>query len=233
MAPKKRTQQKDHEFSMTSGQMVGVMVGLVVIILISFVIGLLIGRYETNRDLVAMQRRANEEARSSVSLGTAPPKNMSDELPSIELPAPGRSATTTTERTRPKPGQKPVQPPKTRVKLPETPKIDKPAPPKKKPPVEKSSVQKPPVEKPKESPKVSTDKYGIQVHGMSNKQNADRAVKTLKAEGYNAWTRPPAAGSNMYGVMVGRFATTEQARASELFKKLKAKEEYADAWIPG
>lgn len=222
MAAKKRSQQKDHEFSLSSGQMVGIMVGLVVIVLMAFVVGLLIGRYETQEDFAAMQKRANETERTTVSLDSAPPKNMSDKLPAIELPSTGTRTTTTTSQSKPKP--KPVS---TTPKP--TPKPVKPAP---KPAQPAKPKVTPPAEKPKEPAKPSVGKYGIQVSASSSKPNADEAAAKLKKEGYDAWVRPPVSGSRMHGIMVGRFATKDEANASELFKEVKAKKEFAEAWIP-
>jgi outer membrane biosynthesis protein TonB len=227
MAEKRQKQQTDHEFSLSSGQMVGVLVGLVVIVLLAFVAGLLVGRYEAAHDLYALERNARQPERTTVPLDSAPAISTATKVPQIELPSAPRPPAKPEPKPDPKPvvkpDPKPAPPPKAPVKAPVVPKVTKPV-------VEPEKEVAP--EPPKETVVASTGKYGIQVYAMSTKATADENAANLVKSGYDAWVRPPTAGSTKHCVMIGRFATREEAKASALFKKIAGSKEFEGAYVP-
>jgi len=105
---RKKKPPKDHEFSLSSGQMVGLIVGQVVIVLIAFVAGLLVGRYDMARELVDLAREGPGRTRMAVPL--TPPTTSAANVPkSTSVDEPGKSGPPR-ESGRPAPVQRTQQP---------------------------------------------------------------------------------------------------------------------------
>ena len=168
----KKKLQTDHDFSLTSGQVVGMIAGQVVIVLLAFVAGLLVGRYDMARELVTIARQSSDQtltavplasptatdartqkpaartrppvAKTTASLPVKPPGVASAVKPPAKPTAPKKPAAVKRASASAKPPAKPAEPKRTQVAA-----VKKPA---AKPPVTKPPVAAKPAPAPAKPP---------------------------------------------------------------------------------
>jgi len=250
----KKNLQTDHDFSLTSGQIVSLIAGQVVIVLLAFVAGLLVGRYDMARELVTLARQSPEQAATAVPLArpTGPAARTQKPADRTTPPVAKRTATLPGKPPAAAPTAKP--PVKPTPPAPKKPATTKPAPaPAKRPtkPAEPQNTQVAAAKKPqpaspaakklpakpiptpapaKKQAVTANGTYSIQVFWSRGQQKTADYVKKLEQAGLDAWVKPPGAGQVGYRAMVGRYPT--RSDATKVLKELRQKKEFADAWIP-
>jgi len=245
----KKNLQTEHDFSLTSGQIVGLIAGQVVIVLLAFVAGLLVGRYDMARELVTLARQSPEQAVTAVPLASptglggriqkpAVPKISARTTPpaakiTAALPGkPAAAASTAKPPVKPTPPapKKPAAPkalsaPVKRPTKPAEPQTTQTAAAKK--PQQPSSPAKKPVVKSTAAP-AKEGKFSVQVFASRSAQVTDNYVAKLQKAGFDAWVIP-ASSDKWHRTLIGRYPTRNEA--TNVVRELRQNKEFADAFI--
>jgi len=230
MRKKGKKQPTDHEFSLSSGQMVGLIAGGIAMVLLAFIAGLLIGRYEKTQQFLAIERQSAARSRTTAVPLTAAALPQTQETTAAKPKTPAAKPTPPAKPASPKseqPAEEPAKP------TPPT-KPREPVPPPAKPAEKKPAKPKPPDTGKKPRPTVTARaKYAVQVFASRSGKVTGDYVKKLEDAGFPAWTREPnrGAGDVWYRAMIGRFDTLTDAKAE--LKKLNQRKEFADAYVTG
>ena len=257
---KKKMMPTEHEFSLSSGQMVGLIVGQVVIILLAFVAGLLVGRYEIAQERLDLARRPAAPARTAAvplpSRAAPRTRTRTQETPAAQEPtAPKQTAVhKKPQRADVEPAKAPVKPiaPSKPTALKTQTAKKQPAAADKKPaePTTREKPRSPTGQKPqtaaaqkKEQPpaapepvepvrptKPAEGKFCVQVFASRSARVTGNYVKRLQQAGFDAWVKPATGGDRWHRAMIGRYATHAEATAA--LKELRQKKQFAEAWIP-
>ena len=246
----KKKQPTDHDFSLTSGQVVGLIAGQVVIVLLAFVAGLLVGRYDMARELVTLARQGPEEALTAVPLAPPTAPGARTQKP------PARTTPPVAKTTATLPGKPPAVASTAKPPAPKKPVTAKPVPaPAKQPakPAEPEKIQvaaakKPPVKpapapakkqtaKPAEPEKTQVaaapakeGKFTVQVFASRSARVVGNYVAKLQKSGFDAWVNPPKGPNDKWHrTMIGRYPT--RSDALKALSELKKKEEFAGVKI--
>jgi len=252
----KKNLQTEHDFSLTSGQIVGLIAGQVVIVLLAFVAGLLVGRYDMARELVTLARQRPEQAATAVPLARPTGLGARTRKPAVPK-VPARTTPPAAKRTAALPGKPtadtsaapkvPAKPTPPTPKKPATTKPasapvkrpTKPAPPQKTPiagaekpqpppPAKKPAVKSTAAEPKKPDAPRGEAKFSIQVFASRNAQDTRDYVAKLQKTGFDAWVIP-ASSDKWHRAVIGRYPTGNEA--FRVLKELKQQKEFTDAWV--